>query len=450
MLLGSITHAEDDPAARREELAKAFEQVRAFEAELVKVVAKVAPTVGAVSNFGTMLDPKTGRVRMQRRGAGSGVVISREGFFLTNVHVVQGAGYITVTLPDGKIYPADLFADTSEGQVKGDIAVLKLRGAKSFPFVDWRAADLKHTRPGELVFAMGNPYSHASDGTPVVTMGILSGKGRAASSRGYLYVGVLQTDAAINPGNSGGPLFNSSGELLGINGLMQSRAGRSNSGIGFAIPMDQVRLFLKRLLRREGEAMAYGSHGLEVETAEGESGALVRHVHGDSPADQEGIRRGDVVISVNGKRIRNKADFLSKAANLPEKTFVRVTYMRRRKKRTAAYRVVDSSEFRVTSNQPKRYRPHEAGYLGLHWRLARNLVFVERVLSNTGAAKAKLAPDDRIVSIDGETVESGKRIFELLSFRTPGEKVKIAYERGGREKTVTLVLCDVQDAAEIE
>ena len=100
--------------------------------------------------------------------------------------------------------------------------------------VDWRRGQTRWRDPGSIVFAMGNPFGHAVDGTPVVTLGIVSGKGRATGSE-MRYVNAVQTDAEINPGNSGGPLFDSRGNFIGINGLMASRAGKSNSGVGFAI-----------------------------------------------------------------------------------------------------------------------------------------------------------------------------------------------------------------------
>ncbi|MHC4339625.1 MAG: S1C family serine protease, partial [Planctomycetota bacterium] len=288
LCLAAAVAAEDNEA-----LEKARAKVRALEADIQKAIAQVAPTVGAVLNFRAFLDEKTGAVRMAPLSVGSGVVISRDGFFLTNVHVIERAGYLRVMLPDGEGYTATLFADTSSGQVKGDIALLKLKGKKNYDYADWRTGRPNQLEPGSFVFAMGNPHGHALDGTPVITMGILSGKGRAAAEARYLYVDALQTDAEINPGNSGGPLFDSRGHLIGINGLMASRQGRSNSGVGFAIPIDQIRLFLRRLLRDEGGGVGYGYHGLRFDTAAGGKGAVVSAIDRRSPAEEAGLRKGD-------------------------------------------------------------------------------------------------------------------------------------------------------------
>jgi len=446
------------PASRAEpdrELEKARLRVRDLEEEIVEVIREAAPAVGAVVNHGTLLNPATGAVSMRPRSLGSGVVITRGGFFLTNVHVIEGAGYLTVTLPDGVTYPADRHADTTGGRVKGDIAVLKLRGKRRFPHADWRDGDPKRLEPGSFVFAMGNPHGHALDGTPVVTLGVLSAKGRAAADRRYLYVGALQTDAEINPGNSGGPLFDSKGRLIGINGLMQSRAGRSNSGVGYAIPIDQVRLFLRRMLRSEGET-GYGFHGLRVETAEGERGARVTKVENGSPAKEAGLRRGDVVTRVNGKRIANRADYLNHAARLPESSVVRLRYVRGRKRRGAHYRLVPYEEYLESMGRGGRpadrpYPPHERGYLGAQWSVQRGAVVLTRVLTGTGAEEAKLQPGDVVVSVDGHAVGGDpKALVAALARRPAGAEAEVEHERGGERRTVTVVLCDARDAAEID
>jgi serine protease Do len=439
--------------ASEPDLEKALARARALEEEIMQVVDEVRPTVGAVLNHATIFDAKTGVVRMVPRSLGSGVVISRDGFFLTNVHVVESAGWIMVYFADGKGYPADRYADTSSGQVKGDIAILKLRGKRKWEYADWRAGNVNRLEPGNFVFAMGNPYGHALDGNPVVTMGIISGKGRAASSAGYLYVDVIQTDAEINPGNSGGPLFDSRGRLIGINGLMQSRSGRSNSGVGFAIPMDQIRLFLGKLLRSEGEDIGYGFHGIEVDTAPGESGARIRLVYPGSPAAEAGLRSGDVVLSVNGRRISNRADYLSHATKLPERAVVKMTYLRGNKREHTSYRLGSYQKYleengRIKKDQP--LPPHERGYLGAHWIEKRGAVVLTRILDNTGAAEAKLQKDDLIVSIDGISVGGVKDLELALAPRAPGETISLVVRRGDRNEKVDLELCDAARAAEKE
>ncbi|NJN14420.1 MAG: PDZ domain-containing protein [Planctomycetes bacterium] len=330
------------------ELEKARSKVRELESEIEALIDRVGPAVGAVMNYTTAFDEATGRVAMNPRSLGSGCLVTADGFFLTNVHVVEGAGYLTVALPDGERYPAVLHADTSEGAVKGDIALLRLRGKGRFPYVDWKRGNAGRLAPGSFVFAMGNPHGHALDGTPVVTMGILSGSGRAAAETGYLYVDAVQTDAEINPGNSGGPLFDSKGNFIGINGLMNSRQGRSNSGIGFAIPVEQVRLFMDQLLRmkEEGGGIGYGFHGIEVASTADEEGARVERVARGSPADEAGMRRDDIIVNVNGTRVANRTEFVNLVGKLPEKSLLKVLFKRSGKLKRETFRLVSYEAYR--------------------------------------------------------------------------------------------------------
>jgi S1-C subfamily serine protease len=316
LILAAFARAGDD------DLEKARQRVRGLESDIQALIDDVSPAVGAVMNYGARFDPKTGKMVMQPRSMGSGTIVDPRGFFLTNVHVIAGAGYLTVALNDGKRYPAALYADTSKGQVKGDIALLKLRGKKRFPHVSWTDGDATKLEPGSFVFAMGNPHGHALDGTPVVTLGIISGKGRAAAEAGYLYIDSVQTDAEINPGNSGGPLFDARGRFVGINGLMQSRQGRSNSGIGFAIPVNQVRLFMRKLLKDEGGGVGYGFHGLTLQSVP-TGGAMVTRIVNASPAAKAGLRKGDIVRKVNGKLVKNRTDFVNNVGKLPAGKSVR-------------------------------------------------------------------------------------------------------------------------------
>ncbi|MHC4549927.1 MAG: trypsin-like peptidase domain-containing protein [Planctomycetota bacterium] len=442
------------PAAAQEvDLADARARVREFEREIEEMVARVAPAVGAITNHAALFDPKTGKVSVRPRGLGSGLVVTRDGLMLTNVHVVQGAGYLTVALPDGHTYPADLYADTSRGQVKGDIALLKLRGRERFPYVDWRKGDPRKLEPGCFVFAMGNPFGYALDGTPVVTMGIVSGKGRAAAETGYLYVDAIQTDAEINPGNSGGPLFDRQGRFLGINGLMASRQGRSNSGVGFAIPVDQVRLFMKQLLKGEGRDVGYGFHGLRVQSTKDESGARVVHIETGSPADEAGLKREDVILRAKGKRIRNRTDFVNVVGRLPEKAVVAITYRRRRNVRTTKFKLVSYAAWKAATGkqQPDQPLPLAArGYLGAEFAQSRAGVHLTRIVPGAAADRAGLAKDDRIVRLDKQEIADTATLVIHLARLPAGTEVTVAYVRGGRTREVTLVLSNVAEAAGLE
>jgi serine protease Do len=444
---GFLRCASSPPRRRRRIPSPSRARVRALESEIEAVVARVAPAVGAITNYAAIFDDKTGKVAVTPQGYGSGLVVTQDGFMLTNVHVVQGAGFLTVALPGGQ-YAAKLHADTSEGAVKGDIALIKLRGEQRFPFVDWKLGDTRNVEPGSFVLALGNPYGHALDGTPMATLGIVSGKGRAAAETGFLYVDVVQTDAEINPGNSGGPLFDIEGRFLGINGLMASRQGRSNSGVGFAIPVDQVRLFMKTLLK-EGEATGYGFHGLEVDSTPDESGARVTRVHGGSPAEAE-LRIDDVVTKVKGDVVKNRTDFVNAMGSLPENTVVSLTYRRGRNVKTAKFRLMSFAAWQESTGRVAPAGPlplAERGFLGAEWSEERTGVRLSRIVPGAAADRAKLLAGDFLLRIEKTDVPTAKALVECLATVPKGTKVKIAYERDGKRREATVALSDVAEAA---
>jgi len=378
------------------DLEKARAKVRALEADIQALIERVAPAVGAINNYVALFDPKTGKVGLQPRSMGSGCIISKDGFLLTNVHVVAGAARLTVALNDGNTYEAEVYADTSTGRTKGDIALLKLYGQERWPYVDWTKGDVKKLDPGSFVFAMGNPYGHALDGTPVVTMGVVSGIGRAGTETGYIYLGAIQSDVEINPGNSGGPLFDSSGNFIGINGLMQSRARGSNSGVGFAIPVNQVRLFLDRMMRREGTDVSYGYHGLRLASSD-DGGALVQHLEAGSPAFDT-LRPGDVIIKVNGKRVANRTDFINVVGQLPEHQLVRLVFRRGSNTKTGSFRLAAQPEQKGIVSKPLPL--NERAYLGAEWKETPDGLVLTRVVAEAAAAKAGLAKGDLLLRFD--------------------------------------------------
>jgi len=435
-----------------EDLANARERIRDLETDIQELIDEVSPAVGAVMNYAAQQNPTTGEVRVTPRSLGSGLIVDPRGFLLTNVHVIAGAGHLTVTLPDGVTYPAVLYADTSEGAVKGDIAVVKLRGKRRFPSCSWNDGDAKRLKPGAFVFAMGNPHGHALDGQPVVTMGIVSGKGRAAAETGYLYIDSLQTDAEINPGNSGGPLFDAKGRFVGINGLMNSRQGRSNSGVGFAIPVNQVRLFMRKLLKDEGGGVGYGFHGLEVVSGEGrDTGAVVRRIVQRSPAAEAGMRPNDLILGVLSKKVRNRTDFVNAIGKLPEGKSVSVKYKRGRSMKVARFKLANYNEFleEVGRTRQRRGPPplNERGYLGCEWKAGKGGLVLTKVQPATGAEKAGLRVGDIVLSIDGTDTTDGPTMVNLLAKYEPEARVKLKIERDGRARTVSLTLCDVAEQA---
>lgn len=237
------------------------------------------------------------------QGIGSGFIISKDGYVLTNAHVVgEGDSEVTVRLIDKREFPAKVIGIDS----RTDVAVLKIE-ADNLPTV--KMGDTEKVRVGEWVVAMGSPFGF--DNT--VTAGIVSAKARRLQSENY--VPFIQTDVAINPGNSGGPLFNLAGEVIGINSQIYSRSG-GFMGISFAIPID-VALNVKEQLIEHGRVQR-GKLGVMIQSVDKElaqtfgldipKGALISSIEPESAAERAGLQPGDVVLSVDGVKIDDSAD----------------------------------------------------------------------------------------------------------------------------------------------
>lgn len=225
------------------------------------------------------------------QGGGSGVLISADGFALTNFHVVAPCGAaMKCGLNDGKMYDAVVVGIDPVG----DVALIQLLGRDDFPFAEAADSDLLET--GDWVFAAGNPFLLADDFTPSISFGILSGVHRYQFPSGTLleYTDCLQTDAAINPGNSGGPLFDAQGRLIGINGRGSfEKRGRVNVGVGYAISINQAMRFVSHL--KSGRIVDHASLGATVST-ERDGRVVVNDILESSDVFRRGLRYGDSVV----------------------------------------------------------------------------------------------------------------------------------------------------------
>ncbi|MEI6351788.1 MAG: Do family serine endopeptidase [Verrucomicrobiota bacterium] len=269
------------------------------------VVEKVAPSVVSVRTSKTVKVPRALRdffgVPGQEvtRGLGSGVIVSEDGYILTNRHVIEDADEIIVGMGiDGKEYKAKKIG-VDPGT---DVGVLKI-DAKGLPQIPF--ADSDKAKVGDVVLAVGNPFGL----TQTVTMGIISGVGRGGM--GIVdYENFIQTDASINPGNSGGALVDTTGRLVGLNTAIFSRSG-GNMGIGFAVPSNLAVEVLKSIRERGRVVRGYLGTVIQPVTPElaeafkfkGTGGALVSEVSPTGPADKAGIQHGDVITEVNGKKV---------------------------------------------------------------------------------------------------------------------------------------------------
>lgn len=245
---------------------------------------------------------------------GSGVIIDKEGHILTNEHVISGASQIKVNLPDGREFDAEI----KGADKRSDLAVIKIE-AKRLPAA--KLGDSDNLRIGEWVVAIGNPFGpYLESSEPTVTAGVISALHRylpALGRRDSSHDDLIQTDAAINPGNSGGPLVDLSGKIIGINTAILSRTG-GYQGLGFAISINKAKKILDKLLK--GEKVFYGWLGINIQDLNDDlrnyfgikekEGVIVLKVHADSPAEEGGIKEGDLILSFNKQPIKTTRDLI--------------------------------------------------------------------------------------------------------------------------------------------
>ncbi len=278
--------------------------------------------------------------RYRERGAGSGFIISPDGYIVTNNHVIQGAQKITVKLADGRVFKAKVVGTDPFS----DIALIKIN-AKNLPTLPLGNSDL--LRIGEWVIAIGNPFGL----THTVTVGVISAKGRSG-------IGItdiedfIQTDAAINPGNSGGPLLNLKGEVIGMNTAIFTKSG-GYMGIGFAIPINIVKTVVQQL-KTKGK-VERGFLGVVIQDltpslarelgVNVNQGVLITEVMPHSPAAKAGLKVKDVIIGFNGKRIKNASELKSFILLTKPGTWVTLDVIRHHK----------HLKIRVKIGAPKKY-----------------------------------------------------------------------------------------------
>jgi S1-C subfamily serine protease len=266
-------------AAAPANVPAATQTARALEAQYVAVVRKVTPSVVQIDSGGSL---------------GSGVVFDRRGHIVTNAHVVGGAKTFTVTVASGKRYPARLVGEFPAE----DIAVIEIEAKRLAPLAFARTSTVD---VGDIVLAIGSPLGFRSS----VTDGIVSALGRTVSEpNGATIVNAVQTSAPINPGNSGGALVNLAGELVGVPtlGVNDPQLGGPATGIGFAIPSDRVRDIAGQLVRSGRVVNSHKPYlGVQIGETFGGGGVYVGEVKSGGPADEAGIRSGDIIAAVDGK-----------------------------------------------------------------------------------------------------------------------------------------------------
>lgn len=375
----------------------------------------------------------------EAQSLGSGFIVSDDGYILTNAHVVEDADEILVRLQDRR----ELVARVIGTDELSDLALLKI-DAKNLPTV--KLGSSKDLKVGEWVMAIGNPYGF--DHT--VTAGIVSAKGR--SFQGENYIPFIQTDVAINPGNSGGPLFNTRGEVVGINSRITSGPGQhSYIGLSFAIPIDVAKDVMAQL-KAEGY-VSRGWLGVLIQDVTPElsgtfglshpQGALVARVLEGSPAESGGIKVGDVILSFNGRKISQSSELPPLVGRVRAGKMADLSLIRKGKKikiRMKIGKLPDNPE-RIARSGNRSGKESRTGRLGLvlkdldaNGKKETGADHGVRVIKvETGpAANIGLRPGDIIQVIDNRKVASVSQFNKIVKALKPGSSVAIlVYRKSG-------------------
>lgn len=445
--------AQDRPIMTLRDLNRAF----------IDLAAQVKPTVVTVSTeriltlrqrspfgspfandpfFDFFFGPRDNRQQPREReyrqeGLGSGVIVSKDGYILTNNHVVTNADSIYVGLYDGRRHSAIVIGTDPQT----DIAVLKI-DTDNLPFITIGNSD--SLQVGEIVLAVGSPMSENLAAT--VTQGIVSAKGR--SNVGLAdYEDFIQTDAAINPGNSGGPLVNLDGALVGLNTAIVSRSG-GFQGIGFAVPSNMAMRVMNSLIA-EGRVVR-GWLGVSIQDIDETiaramklpqtTGALVGDVTDDSPAARAGLEAGDLIVSVDGRTIQNSSQLRNQIAATAPGSTVSLGIIRNDRSMTVSVRLGElPSEFArggvttdiqdllgfsaqtINSDLARRYNIDSRA----------TGVVVTSINSESEAYAAGLREGDLIRSVDRQRIQSADQFYTIVNEKKRGDSVLLRVIRGG-------------------
>lgn len=353
---------------------------------------------------------------VKRRSLGSGFIISKDGLILTNNHVVQRATEIKVKLHDEKEFDAEVIGTDP----KTDLALIKIKTKDDLPIA--RLGDSEALKVGEWVMAIGNPFGLSE----TVTVGVVSAKGRVIGAGPY--DNFIQTDASINPGNSGGPLLNIRGEVVGINTAIYS----GGQGIGFAIPINMAKIILDDL-KTKGK-VTRGWLGVLIQRITPElaksfnlsenEGALISDVVAGGPADKAGIKRGDVIIEYNGKKIKSMELLPRIVAATKPGTKADVIILRNGKKKKIRVMIEELQEARAEVGKDiektlgmsvQEITPDIARYFNLKEKRG---VIISNIEQNSLAAEAGLREGDIVQEINR------KKITSIEDYRKEMREVK--------------------------
>ncbi|MEI6233006.1 MAG: trypsin-like peptidase domain-containing protein [Planctomycetota bacterium] len=375
---------------------------------------------------------------------GSGVLISADGYLLTNHHVITKKKTTTVRC-NGKDYPAKTMGIDPEG----DIALLKMDNVTNMPFLQF--ADSDALKVGQQVIAIGNPFDTAGvSDDPTVTTGIISALHRFEGN----YTDAIQTDAAINPGNSGGPLVTLDGKLAGINGLIETKFGNAaNTGVALAIPVKQIERFLPKLKTANGKTVNHGLisglnreehlallQGVYREADEGiRNGAEIKTIAVGSPADRLGLKVGDKVTKIDTYPLLNFPRFVGVINTYPAGSEIKLTYVRDGATKTIAAILEEPAQGKLGIEMEIPGRERATKFFPPR---------IAKIEPNSPASKAGIKAGDLILAINGRPIATLREFRYAMqkSMMLAGDSLKLKVRRGTKEKPEELELTAVLSA----
>jgi serine protease Do len=380
--------------------------------------------------------------QFKQRGLGSGVIVSSDGYILTNNHVVGHADEIHVTLLDKREFTAKVIGKDP----KTDLALIKIDTRQPLPSAS--LGDSEQTEVGDWVVAIGSPFGF----NLTVTSGIVSAKGRALGGN---YDNFIQTDASINPGNSGGPLFNTAGQVIGINTAIYSSTG-SNAGIGFAIPIDIAKSVMEQL--KDRGRVVRGWIGVEIQEVTpalaksfglaAPTGALVAGVQKDGPAGKAGVQRGDIITKFNGETVHDEHELPEMVASTSLKKSVPIEVIRGDKHVTLNATIEELKDTQVASAkdseapgtswgmQVQDITPEIAAQL--HTPNAKGVV-IRNVRPDSSAAEAGLQAGDMVLEIDHKKVGSADDFASMAKAAQKDKKSALLLVQRGTSTLYTVI-----------
>jgi len=393
-----------------------------------------------------MPDQQAPKREMKRTSLGSGVIVTADGYIITNNHMVEDADEINISL-----YTFEEYAATVVGRdPKSDLALIKIEPKAELPYVAFGDSD--KLRVGEWVLAIGNPFGLQK----TVTAGIVSAKGRAINNESY--GNFIQTDASINPGNSGGPLFNLDGEMVGVNTAIFSRTG-GNIGIGFAIPVNMVKNVMVQL--KEHGKVTRGWLGVMIQQVTPELadnfgldrpiGALVGQVVPGSPAEKAGLKAGDVIIEYNGKEISQMSMLPAMVANTHVGEKAQLVLIRDGKKQNIAVEIgkLEDEEHVVADNETGTSKKLGLTVQELTPKIAESLgieetqgLIVSDISAGSAAAEAGILRGDIILEINREKVENVTQYKKALQAAQEKKSILLLIKR---EQNTRFVVIDLKE-----